>query len=222
MIVRCHRLVQGLCWLLLMMIPGSIDAQTIKINLLIPRLYCLPGSDIRPTDERLIRSTLARLISENPDIKFKIQADTLNPPTYAFEPNVWRSIGQANAANFVLTGQLDLIGGQSWLFSFNLVTVTGPGGDTTINADAQRFSLEGPLTTVLQTGVLADLAHTISEYMYLHRPKIHWWQQPRYWVTSALLGVSLTTYGVYAWYQSTKSSPAPADPDLPGPPPPPR
>jgi len=204
--------------LLLFLFP--LPARPNDISVLLTNFGYLPGSDITSDMEFKIRQQLKTDLLAQTPLKIQITEDTLALTDYTINKNLLRARSAAAHVDFIVTGQIDLIGQKSWILGFNVLSTHSIDQDTAITPDPRRFPLEGTLEELLQSGVIMDVAQQIGDYLAQHYIKPAWWKSPRFLIGGGMIGASMIGFLIYetAW---KKDKPGQLDPDLPTPPEPP-
>lgn len=191
--------------------PGSI---------LITNFSYLPGSNIDRSTELKIRERFLQIISSSEHARqIDIKIDSMAITNYSINRDSLRKQALELGCQFIFTGQLDLIGAQSWILSMEILSVKPEVPDTLISPDPGQFKLEGTLTDLLETGVCEQLATQMLNYIQRHTQRPVWWKQPKFLVAGGMLGTSLMGYIIYEWVKRPDES---VEPDLPTPPGPPK
>lgn len=190
-----------------------------KGRILLTNLFYWPGSEINQTSEFQIRNSLYQILRDSSDAAYQILIDTTLIRNYPLEKSLLRSNAKSNKYDYLISGQIDLIGENNWIIAFDILTVFNPSLDTLINVDVERFNLQGKLAEVLESGAIQSMGLKILDFIERHPPKKVWWKSPKYIIPGVTIGASLTYIILNEWNPFKKQTSE--EKDLPGPPNPP-
>lgn len=188
-------------------------------SLCVAHMNYLSGSSVTPQIEALVRTTLIEALSQNPGFDIEIKQLTRTINTLHTHQDSIKSL--VRESRFLLTGQIDIIGQTSWILSFSIMDLKIPGRDTTFNANADEFNLEGTLDDILKSGVLRGMSEKIVTYLNSQSGREIWWKSPRTLIAGGMVGASIVGYIIYEAVNSGKNSKSDEDTDVPFPPGPP-
>ncbi len=191
----------------------------VKGRLLVTNLFYWTGSEINEKSEFLIRNCLYRVLIDSSEAFCRIQMDTTLVRNYPLDKSFLHSSVRSQKCDYLVSGQIDLIGENNWILSFDILSVSNPSLDTLINVDVERFNLQGKLTEVLESGAIQSMGLKILDFIERHPPKTVWWKSPKYLIPGVTIGASLIFIIIYEWNPFKKQTPE--EKDLPGPPAPP-
>ncbi|MBN2089616.1 hypothetical protein JW964_08380 [candidate division KSB1 bacterium] len=190
-----------------------------KSHILLTNLFYWPGSEINEKSEFQIRNRLYQVLLDSSEAFFRIQVDTTLVRNYPLEKTNLRSNAKLHNCDYLVSGQIDLIGENNWIIAFDILCVFNPSLDTLINVDVEHFNLQGKLTAVLESGAIQSMGLQMLDFIERHPPKKVWWKSPKYLIPGVTIGASLTLIILYEWNPFKKKTPE--EKDLPGPPQPP-
>ncbi len=190
-----------------------------KDRILLTNLFYWPGSEINEKSEFQIRNCLYQVLQDSAEAFFRIQIDTTLVQSYPLEKTFLRTNAKLQKCDYLVSGQIDLIGENNWIIAFDILNIFNPSLDTLINVNVERFNLQGKLTEVLESGAIQSMGLQILDFIERHPPKKVWWKSPKYLIPGVTIGASLTFIVLYEWNPFKKKTLE--EKDLPGPPQPP-
>ena len=200
----------------------ATEAAPPKITLVLTPINFLRESTITPADELALRNRLRDALLESDRWELALIDDSLS----MFGPQMDRAslhaLGTKHRADFVLSGQMDVIDDTFWAISFVLISTHSAEFDSTFNADPSVFNLTGRLPDILQSDFIDQMRDMLQAHILAARPVTPWWKKGKVLIPASMISAATLGYIVTEWIRNGRSDSNGEGPDLPVSPDPPR
>ena len=202
--------------------PEMFPADSPKVKIVLSPLTYLKESDVKASDEALVRASLRASLLNSAGWNVSLIADSLIEHLGKIDRAKLRSLGMRHKADFVISGQMDVIDEDNWAISFEVISTESSERDTTFNADPSAFKMKGELDEVIQSGCVEKMRDMIQSYILSIRQKTPWWKKSKVLIAGGMVGTATVGFIVTEILRNKKRETRTEEKDLPVSPDPPK
>lgn len=184
------------CCILIVFIvyPEILSAKLPKVKIVLSPLRYLKESDVEARDEILVRKSLRKRIINSNQWNVSVIDDSSTMDLSRVDRNQLRLLGIKYDADFVISGQMDVIDEDNWAISFEVISSKSTDLDTTFNADPSSFKMKGELDEIIQAGFIEKMHGMIQSYILSVKQKTSWWKKSQVLIAGSMLGTITIGY----------------------------
>lgn len=186
--------------------PAILPAGPSKLKIVVVPFVYLKESDVTAADEQLLRISLRDTLRNSTRLQISLVDETLTHVADRIDRTELRSLGTKNQADFVISGEMDVIAEDYWAISIEIISAKSAEYDSTFNADPSLFKMQGSLHEIIQAGFIEKMDEMIQSYLLSIKIAVPWWKKTKFLIPAGMVGTATITYIVIELLQKKKTT----------------